>query len=119
VFLAWGCRLPDGDLVVYTEQTIVDRSALAAEIAKVAERGWAQAVGEREEDLNAVAAPVRDAAGRLRAVLGVQGPSLRFPPTRHARRRRPADRARHPHSHHRLTPPRIPKLRPREWRVGL
>jgi len=80
VFLAWGGTLPDGDLVVYTEQTIVDRSALAAEIAKVAERGWAQAVGEREEDLNAIAAPVRDAAGRLRAVLGVQGPALRFRP---------------------------------------
>jgi IclR family acetate operon transcriptional repressor len=80
VFLAWGGTLPDGDLAVYTEQTIVDRSALAAEIAKVAERGWAQAVGEREEDLNAVAAPVRDAAGRLRAVLGVQGPALRFRP---------------------------------------
>jgi IclR family acetate operon transcriptional repressor len=80
VFLAWGGTLPDGDLVIYTEQTIVDRSALAAEISKVAERGWAQAVGEREEDLNAIAAPVLDAAGRLRAVLGVQGPALRFRP---------------------------------------
>jgi len=80
VFLAWGGTLPDGDLVVYTEQTIVDRSALAAEISKVAERGWAQAVGEREEDLNAIAAPVLDTAGRLRAVLGVQGPALRFRP---------------------------------------
>jgi DNA-binding IclR family transcriptional regulator len=80
VFLAWGGTLPEGDLVVYTEQTIVDRSALAAEISKVAERGWAQAVGEREEDLNAIAAPVLDAAGRLRAVLGVQGPALRFRP---------------------------------------
>jgi IclR family acetate operon transcriptional repressor len=80
VFLAWGGTLPDGDLVVYTEQTIVDRTALAAEISKVAERGWAQAVGEREEDLNAIAAPVLDAAGRLRAVLGVQGPALRFRP---------------------------------------
>ncbi|HEX4249983.1 MAG TPA: IclR family transcriptional regulator [Pseudonocardia sp.] len=80
VFLAWGGRLPDGDLTAYTEQTIVDRSALATEIAKVAERGWAQAVGEREEDLNAVAAPVLDTAGRLRAVVGVQGPALRFRP---------------------------------------
>jgi IclR family acetate operon transcriptional repressor len=80
VFLAWGGTLPEGDLVVYTEQTIVDRSALAAEISKVAERGWAQAVGEREEDLNAIAAPVLDPAGRLRAVLGVQGPALRFRP---------------------------------------
>jgi DNA-binding IclR family transcriptional regulator len=80
VFLAWGGTLPDGNLVVYTEQTIVDRSALAAEINKVAERGWAQAVGEREEDLNAIAAPVLDTTGRLRAVLGVQGPALRFRP---------------------------------------
>ncbi|HTF53903.1 MAG TPA: IclR family transcriptional regulator [Pseudonocardia sp.] len=80
VFLAWGGTLPDGNLVVYTEQTIVDRSALAAEISKVAERGWAQAVGEREEDLNAIAAPVLDTTGRLRAVLGVQGPALRFRP---------------------------------------
>jgi DNA-binding IclR family transcriptional regulator len=80
VFLAWGGTLPDGDLAVYTEQTIVDRSALAAEIAKVAERGWAQAVGEREEDLNGVAVPVLDRGGRLRAILGVQGPAMRFRP---------------------------------------
>jgi DNA-binding IclR family transcriptional regulator len=80
VFLAWGGTPPQGNLVAYTEQTIVDRSALAVEIDKVAQRGWAQAVGEREEDLNGVAAPVLDHAGRLRAVLGVQGPAARFRP---------------------------------------
>ncbi len=80
VFLAWGGSLPDGDLEAFTEQTIVDRSALEAEIAKVSDRGWAQALGEREEDLNAIAAPVLDATGRLRAVLGIQGPAVRFRP---------------------------------------
>lgn len=78
VFLAWGGRLPDGDLVVYTARTIVDRAALAADIEQVTARGWAEAVGEREEDLNAVAAPVLDRGGVLRAVLGVQGPAARF-----------------------------------------
>ena len=33
-------------------------SALAAELAAVRERGWAEAEGEREPDLNALAAPV-------------------------------------------------------------
>lgn len=80
VFLAWGGRLPDGDLVVYTDRTIVDRTALAIDIERVTTRGWAQAVGEREEDLNAVAAPVLDRTGVLRAVIGVQGPSGRFSP---------------------------------------
>jgi IclR family acetate operon transcriptional repressor len=36
------------------------------------------AVGEREPDLNAVAAPVFDGAGELAAIMGVQGPSSRF-----------------------------------------
>lgn len=44
------------------------------------ERGWAQAVGEPEEELNAVAVPLLDSAGTLVAVLGVQGPSGRFTP---------------------------------------
>jgi hypothetical protein len=39
--------------------------ALAAELERVGEQGWAEAAGEREPDLNAVAAPVFDAAGRL------------------------------------------------------
>lgn len=80
VLLAWGGRLPDGELVRYTERTTVDRDALAQEIDRVRERGWAQAVGEREEDLNGVAVPVLDGTGTLTAVLGVQGPAGRFTP---------------------------------------
>jgi DNA-binding IclR family transcriptional regulator len=78
VFLAHGGTLPAGSLPVYTERTIVDPAVLEAEVARVRERGWAEALGEREEDLNAVAAPVLTSAGRLVAVLGVQGPAVRF-----------------------------------------
>ena len=46
----------------------------------VRDKGWAQAIGEREDDLNAVAAPVFDRAGKLAAILGVQGPAARFSP---------------------------------------
>ena len=64
----------------YTERTIVDPAVLAVEVARTRERGWADARGEREEDLNAVAAPVLTAAGELVAILGVQGPAVRFGP---------------------------------------
>lgn len=84
VFLAWGGRLPAGELVAYTDRTITDRVALAAEVDAVRAQGWAQAAGEREAELNAVAAPVCDAAGQLVAILGVQGPATRF--TRRAMR---------------------------------
>jgi IclR family acetate operon transcriptional repressor len=78
VFLAWGGRLPDGVLAAYTDRTVTDRAELAEEIQQVRAQGWAQAVGEREAELNAVAAPVRDATGGLVAILGIQGPATRF-----------------------------------------
>jgi IclR family acetate operon transcriptional repressor len=79
VLLAFGGpELPSSALKVYTERTITDRAALAAEFRRVRERGWADAVGEREADLNAVAAPVFGSRGELTAILGVQGPASRF-----------------------------------------
>lgn len=80
VFLAHGGALPDVPLRRYTARTIVDTTALKAEIAEVRERGWAQAEGEREDDLNGVAVPVLDSKGGLIAILGVQGPAARFDP---------------------------------------
>jgi DNA-binding IclR family transcriptional regulator len=80
VFLAWGGALADGDLTAYTRRTITDRAVLAEEVDLVRGRGWAQAIGEREEDLNAVAVPVLDGHRQLVAVLGVQGPAGRFGP---------------------------------------
>ena len=80
VFLAHGGTVPAGQLHAYTGRTIVDHDALRAEVAGVGERGWGQALGEREEDLNAVAVPVLDPAGKLAAILGIQGPAVRFSP---------------------------------------
>ena len=79
VMLAFsGRELPDGPLRAYTPATITDTQALAAEIARVRERGWGQAVGEREPDLAAIAAPIRSSRGELEAIVALQDPSSRF-----------------------------------------
>jgi IclR family acetate operon transcriptional repressor len=81
VFLAWGGRPPEGHLASFTPRTITDRERLGAEVARVRVQGYARALGEREEELNAVAAPVFDSGGDLVAIVGVQGPSTRFDET--------------------------------------
>ncbi len=80
VLLAHSGELPSGPLAAYTRRTITDPQQLATEVARTAQRGWGQALGEREDDLNAVAAPVLDASATLVALLGVQGPAARFGP---------------------------------------
>jgi DNA-binding IclR family transcriptional regulator len=80
VFLAHGGTVPAGPLPAYTERTIVDHEVLEVEVAGVRERGWGQGLGEREDDLNAAAVPVLDPAGQLVAILGIQGPAVRFSP---------------------------------------
>lgn len=80
IFLAYGGPLPEGPLPGYTDQTITDHAQLREEAARVRERGWAEAVGEREEHLNGVAVPVVDRNGDLVAILGLQGPAVRFSP---------------------------------------
>lgn len=79
VALAFGdVELPPGRLTRFTARTIVDRGALAREVERVRAQGWALATGEREEGLNAVAAPVHGSRGELAAILGIQGPAPRF-----------------------------------------
>ena len=78
VVLAYGPAAPPSELTRFTERTIVDASALAAEIDGVRTRGWAEAAGEREPDLNALAAPVFGRSGELAAVVGLQGPAARL-----------------------------------------
>lgn len=78
VFLAYTGTMPGGPLASYTRRTLTDFATLAAEVDTIRGRGWAQAVGEREPELNAVAAPVLGAGDVLVAVLGVQGPAGRF-----------------------------------------
>jgi len=79
VALAYGgIALPPGQLERFTERTRVDRAELEAEVEQVRAQGWARAAGEREDELNALAAPVRGSRGELAAILGVQGPASRF-----------------------------------------
>ena len=68
-----------GPLTAFTERTITVPAALAAELETVRERGYAEAVGEREPDLGALAAPVFGRGAVLAAILGVQGPASRLP----------------------------------------
>jgi DNA-binding IclR family transcriptional regulator len=85
VLLAFGdVPLQSAPLEHFTPRTITDPTKLAAEIKRVRGQGWAEAAGERERDLNAIAAPVFGVDGRLAAILGLQGPEGRF--DRRARR---------------------------------
>jgi IclR family acetate operon transcriptional repressor len=63
----------------FTPRTITEPGALADELDAVRARGWAEAVGEREADLAALAAPAFGRHGELAAILGVQGPVSRLP----------------------------------------
>jgi IclR family transcriptional regulator, acetate operon repressor len=70
-------RVLAGPLPRYTERTIADPARLRRDLAQARERGYAQALGEIEEGLNAVAAPIRDAAGAVVAAVSVSGPAYR------------------------------------------
>ena len=79
VGLAFGdAELPSGRLARFTDRTVTDRARLDAELGDVRRHGYARAEGEREPDLNAIAAPVYGLGGALTAIVGVQGPASRF-----------------------------------------
>ncbi len=80
VLLAFSnAAVPSAALTRHTRRTITSARALQRELELVRSRGWARAVGELEEGLHAVAAPVVDGFGRCRAALSVSGPSYRLP----------------------------------------
>jgi IclR family acetate operon transcriptional repressor len=84
VMLAFGgpagaAGLGTGELTAFTERTITDPDALERELDRVRAAGAAEAVGEREPDLNALAAPVLGRGDELVAILGLQGPAARLP----------------------------------------
>lgn len=93
VMLAFGRgateTLGDGPYEALTARTITSRAALEEEVAEVRRRGFAEAAGEREEGLNALAAPVLGRRGELVAIVGLQGPATRLTPAR-MRAARPA-----------------------------
>lgn len=82
VMLAFGPAgvegLGPGPYEALTARTITARATLEREVESVRAGGWAEALGEREDDLNALAAPVRGRRGELAAILGLQGPAARL-----------------------------------------
>jgi len=80
VMLAFGGGpLPrERDMKALTERTITERAALELEVAEVRRRGYGTVFGEREPDVNAIAAPVMGRGETLVAILGLQGPANRL-----------------------------------------
>lgn len=71
-----------GHLPRFTDQTITDPDKLRDELTGVRERGYAIAIGEIEQGLNGVAAPVRNGTGATIAAVSISGPSYRVTPDR-------------------------------------
>jgi DNA-binding IclR family transcriptional regulator len=63
----------------FTGHTITDVTEFPRLLAEVRQRGYATAVEELEAGLTAVAAPVRNAEGRVVASISASGPSFRIP----------------------------------------
>jgi DNA-binding IclR family transcriptional regulator len=58
-------------LPAITHRTVTDREVLKAELEEIRRRGWAQDRGEYSASVHAIAAPLRDGAGRVVAALSV------------------------------------------------
>lgn len=69
-----------GRLAALTPRTITDGRALARELDRVREQGWAVSAEELEPGYMAVAAPVRGAHGDVVAAVSVGGPRNRLTP---------------------------------------
>lgn len=67
-------------LVAKTSRTITDPALLLQELEATRQRGYATNLGELEEGLHAVSAPVRDRTGRVIAALSMGGPAVRISP---------------------------------------
>ncbi|MFC7339921.1 IclR family transcriptional regulator [Saccharopolyspora griseoalba] len=86
-FLAW---LPDDEveailgspLAEFTETTRTDRDALLTELTDIRERGYSVSVGELENEVYGIAAPVLDARQRPFAIVSIWGPRDRVPESR-------------------------------------
>ncbi len=73
----------------YTDATVTDPAILRERLADIRVTGYAWGLEEFVEGINAVAAPILDAAGRPRGAIHIHGPAYRFPP--HGARSRIAD----------------------------
>jgi len=83
VLVAFGAaELPPGRLRRVAPGTVVDRTALTAELERVRAERFATAADELETGLTALAAPVHGPTGDVIAALSISGPTLRLTPAR-------------------------------------
>ena len=71
-------RIIQAGLQRFTRDTITDPDGLRAELAKVNARGYAVDNAEHQPGLRCVAAPIRNATGKVFAAISVSGPQVRF-----------------------------------------
>jgi DNA-binding IclR family transcriptional regulator len=69
-------------LARYAKRTIVTRTGLERELARVKQHGYAFAVDELEAGLVAMAAPIRNHLGFVSAAISINGPATRLTPKR-------------------------------------
>jgi|TARA_B110000908_G_scaffold18583_1_gene20895 IclR family acetate operon transcriptional repressor len=64
----------------YTQQTLTTPTALYADLAATANRGWSYDQEERYDGMSCIGAAIRNAHGDLVGGISVSGPSVRFDP---------------------------------------
>lgn len=62
----------------FTNDTITDPLSLTRELDRVRKNGYALDLGERDEGVGCVAAPIKNREGKVVAALSVSGPSMRM-----------------------------------------
>jgi DNA-binding IclR family transcriptional regulator len=70
----------EGNLKIFTENTIADLDRLLEHLQKVRQRGYAVDVGEHESEVRCIAAPIFDQNGKAIAAISVSGPKKRMDP---------------------------------------
>jgi DNA-binding IclR family transcriptional regulator len=60
-----------GNLAAHTPRTVTNAATMRAELARIRRLGWAEDRGEYSLSVRAVAAPVRDATGRLLGAISI------------------------------------------------
>lgn len=82
VLLAWREQRPTALLSVrplqtFTPTTLADTAALALDLARVRQQGYAVNRGEWRATVWGIAAPMRSGSGRVAAAMGISGPATR------------------------------------------
>jgi IclR family acetate operon transcriptional repressor len=73
---------PNAKLPPITDRTLGTKADLAADLASIRRRGYAQSRGESAAGVASIAVPVHNHTGDLRAALSIAAPALRLPPER-------------------------------------